>query len=100
MTMFVKVSVKDPLSTQLINLDTVQRIIMMKDGSSTICMPDPNSLHGVYELPVMDKFSQFDQFSIEPISSADVQAKIEKLHEAAKVPHKNKVEAPLEIPKL
>lgn len=89
MSLFIEVDSQEKQCPVIINLDLVSEIAPLAAGGCAIFMPDGTG--GSVSMKVKNNYSEFKQFVLQTVSTADIAKQVKKL--------KGSTEA-LEIPKL
>lgn len=90
MSLFVEVDSVEKQCPVIINLDIVSEIVPLVAGGCAIFMADGNG--GSVSMKVSNEYSEFKQFVLQTVSSADVANQVKKLKGIKK--------EPIEIPTL
>ena len=90
MSLFVEVDSIEKSCPVIINLDMVSEIAPLSAGGCAIFMPDGTG--GSVSMKVKNEYSEFKQFVLQTVSSADVEKQVKKL--------KNIPKEPIHIPTL
>ena len=90
MSTFIEVQSVEKGCPVIINLDHVIEVAPWKDGGCAIFMPDGTG--GSVSMKVKNEYSEFKQFVLQTVSSADVEKQVKKL--------KNIPKEPIHIPTL
>jgi hypothetical protein len=86
MALFVEVKSVEKKCTVIINLEHIVEIAPLAQGGCALFMSDSAGMNSKNALVVEDDYSQFKQFAMQTVSSADVAKRVAKLPQVEKEP--------------
>ena len=79
MSTFIEVFSLEKQCKVILNLDKVLEVAPIKDGGCAVFFEDSASVGGKTAYKVSDSYAAFQQFALQPVSAADVAAKVRSL---------------------
>lgn len=79
MSTFIEVFSLEKQCKVILNLDKVLEVAPIKDGGCAVFFEDSASVGGKTAYKVSDSYTVFQQFALQPVSAADVAAKVRSL---------------------